>query len=62
MSEKKAADKPARAKGTRKSARSTAASDEPSGRFTDEERAAMKERARELKAASRFRGCHRMTR
>jgi uncharacterized protein YdhG (YjbR/CyaY superfamily) len=37
----------------RKSARRTAASDETSGRFSDDERAAMKERARELKAASR---------
>ncbi len=37
---------------TRKSARSTAVIDETSGRFTADEVAAMKERARELKAAS----------
>jgi uncharacterized protein YdhG (YjbR/CyaY superfamily) len=43
-------------KDTQKSARSTTATDEASVRFTDEERAAMKERARELKAASRSRG------
>ncbi len=35
------------------SARSTAGTDPKSERFTDEERAAMKERARELKAAAR---------
>ena len=40
-------------KATRKSAKSTAATDETSETFSDEERAAMKERARELKAASR---------
>ena len=39
MAEKKAAGKPARAKGTQKA-----------GGFTDEERAAMRERAREMKA------------
>ena len=44
--------KPAR-KGTRQSARSTAASDETSKGFTDEERAAMQERAQELKAEAR---------
>ena len=56
MSEKKAPGKPARAKGTPKSAGSaTAGSKKPTG-FTAEERAAMKERARELKAeASRAR-------
>jgi uncharacterized protein YdhG (YjbR/CyaY superfamily) len=36
-----------------KSAKSAAAIDEPSARFTAEERAAMKERSKELKAASR---------
>jgi uncharacterized protein YdhG (YjbR/CyaY superfamily) len=40
-------------KATQKSARSTAASGEKSEGFTDEERAAMKERARELKAEAR---------
>ena len=44
MSEKKAPGKIARAKGAQKSAKSTEG-------FTDEERAAMKERAQELKAA-----------
>jgi len=38
---------------TRKSARSTTASGKSSEGFTDEERAAMKQRARELKAAAR---------
>jgi uncharacterized protein YdhG (YjbR/CyaY superfamily) len=38
-------------KGTRRSAKSTAG--EAPGRFTDEERAAMKERAQELKASTR---------
>jgi len=38
---------------TRKSARSTTASGKTSEGFTDEERAAMKQRARELKAAAR---------
>jgi uncharacterized protein YdhG (YjbR/CyaY superfamily) len=37
-------------KATRKSAKSTTATNKKSKRFTDEERAAMKERARELKA------------
>src|SRR5262250_3349324 len=45
MSEKKA-------KGTQKSAKSTTASNKKSGGFTDEERAAMKERAKETKAAT----------
>jgi len=40
-------------KDTPKSARSTTAIDKTSGRFSDEERDAMKERARELKAAAR---------
>ncbi len=40
-------------KDTQESAKSTAAADKTSERWTDEERAAMKERARELKAASR---------
>ena len=40
-------------KETQKSASSTTATDKTSERFTDEERAAMQERARELKAASR---------
>lgn len=41
------------AKGTQKSTRSTAAPGKNSKGFTDEERAAMKERARELKAEAR---------
>ena len=40
-------------KATQKSAKSTTATDKPSKGFTPEERAAMKERARELKAAAR---------
>ena len=40
-------------KDTQKSATSTTAVDETSKRFTDEERAAMKQRAQELKAAKR---------
>jgi uncharacterized protein YdhG (YjbR/CyaY superfamily) len=40
-------------KATQKSAKSTAASGKKSKGFTDEERAAMKERAQELKAAAR---------
>jgi uncharacterized protein YdhG (YjbR/CyaY superfamily) len=44
--------KPAR-KGTQRSAKSTAASGKTSAGFTDEERAAMRERARELKAEAR---------
>ena len=39
--------------GAQKSAKSTAASGKTSGGFTDEERAAMKERAQELKAEAR---------
>ena len=38
---------------TQKSAKSSTAIDKTSGRFSDEERAAMKERAQELKAATR---------
>ena len=53
MSEKKAPDKLAHAKGTQKSAKSTTATGEKSKGFTDEERAAMKERAQELKAEAR---------
>ena len=45
-------NKPAR-EGSRKSANVTAASDTASSGFTDEERAAMKERAQELKAEAR---------
>jgi uncharacterized protein YdhG (YjbR/CyaY superfamily) len=40
-------------KDTQKSAKSTTAIDKTSGGFSDEERGAMKERARELKAAAR---------
>ena len=40
-------------KDTQKSAKSTTATDKTSEGFTDEERAAMKERAQELKAAAR---------
>ncbi len=40
-------------KDMQKSAKSSTAIDEASGRFSDEERDAMKERARELKAAAR---------
>ena len=40
-------------KGTQKSAKSTTATDKKSKGFTDEERAAMKERAQELKAEAR---------
>ena len=53
MSEKKAPDKLAHAKGTQKSAKITTAIDKKFEGFTDEERAAMKERAQELKAAAR---------
>ena len=56
MSEKKAPGKLAHAKGTQKSAKSTTVNAKAEG-FTDEERAAMKERAQELKAAAR-RGPH----
>jgi uncharacterized protein YdhG (YjbR/CyaY superfamily) len=45
--------KPAK-KDTRKSARSTTANDKRSEGFTEEERAAMKERAQELKAEARL--------
>ena len=51
MSEKKAPGKLADAKGTQKPTKSTAG--KASKGFTDEERAAMKERAQELKAAAR---------
>ena len=53
MSEKKAPDKLAHAKGTQKSAKSTTAIGKTVKGFTDEERVAMKERAQELKAAAR---------
>jgi uncharacterized protein YdhG (YjbR/CyaY superfamily) len=48
MAEKKPAKK-----GTQKSAKSTSATGKASKGFTDEERAAMRERAQELKAAAR---------
>jgi len=44
------------AKGTQKSARRAAATSRESRRFTDEERAAMKDRAQELKRADRADG------
>lgn len=53
MTEKKAPGRLARAKGAPKSAKSTTAVDKKSEGFTDEERAAVKERAQELKAAAR---------
>ena len=53
MSEKKAPGKLARAKGTPKPAKSTTATGKKSQGFTDEERAAMKEHAQELKASAR---------
>ena len=53
MSEKKAPDKLAHAEGTQKSAKSTTAINKKVKGFTDEERAAMKERAQELKAEAR---------
>ncbi len=53
MSEKKAAGKLVHAKGTQKSAKSTTAISRKVKGFTDEERAAMKERAQELKAEAR---------
>ena len=53
MSEKKAPGKLARAKGTQKSAKSTTSTGKKSKGFTDEDRAAMKERAQELKGAAR---------
>jgi hypothetical protein len=59
------AEKKPTKKGTQKSARSTAAIRRASRGFTDEERAAMRERAHELKAAARpgkvvcfFQGAH----
>src|SRR5262245_33460237 len=52
MSEKKVPGKRADAKGGPKSAKSTAAVEKPSKGFTAEERAAMKERVQELKAAA----------
>jgi uncharacterized protein YdhG (YjbR/CyaY superfamily) len=51
MSEKKAPGKRARAKATQKQTKSTTG--EASRGFTEEERAAMRERAQELKAAAR---------
>jgi uncharacterized protein YdhG (YjbR/CyaY superfamily) len=51
MSEKEAPGKTARAKGTKKPAKSNTG--KASNGFTDEERAAMRERAQELKAAAR---------
>ena len=53
MSEKKAPGKLAHAKGTQKSVKSTTAINKKVKGFTDEERAAMKERSQELKAATR---------
>ncbi len=47
------ADRKPAENGTQKSAKSTTASGRTSSGFTDEERAAMKERARELKAEAR---------
>ena len=53
MSDKKTPSKLARAKGTQKPAKSAAAASKKSEGFTDEERAAMKERAQEIKAEAR---------
>ena len=53
MPEKKVAGKLAKPEGAKKSAKSTTADDKKREGFSDEERAAMKERAKELKAASR---------
>jgi uncharacterized protein YdhG (YjbR/CyaY superfamily) len=53
MPKKKAPGKNDQGKGTQKSARTTGLEDKRSGGFTDEELAAMKERAQELKAAAR---------
>jgi hypothetical protein len=53
MSPKEDPGKLARAKGAQKSAGRTDAGQKKSAGFTDEERAAMKERARELKAEAR---------
>ncbi|MHB1194002.1 MAG: iron chaperone [Longimicrobiales bacterium] len=57
MSKKKLPERPARPKRARRPAKGTPATDTTSEGFTDEERAAMKERAQELKAARR-RGPH----
>ena len=53
MSEKKAPEKVARAKGTQKPAKSTTKIGKTVTRFTDDEKAAMKERAKELKSEAR---------
>src|SRR5262245_58298121 len=53
MSEKEASGKRTRAKGTQKTAKSATASNRKSRGFSDEEQAAMKERAQELKAEAR---------
>ena len=53
MSKKKAVGKPARAKGTQKSAKSTTAVGKTVEGFTAEERAAMKARSQELKMEAR---------
>jgi uncharacterized protein YdhG (YjbR/CyaY superfamily) len=50
------ADKRPARKGTRKPSSATAARDKVTGGFTEDERAAMRERAKELKAARRSRG------
>ena len=52
MSEKKAPGKLAHAKGTQKSAKSTTVTGKASKGFSDEEKAAARERARELKAGT----------
>ena len=53
MSKKKAPGKLAEAKSTQRASKSETGKDKASEGFTDEERAAMRERARELKAAGR---------
>ncbi len=53
MAKKEAPGKPARAGGTRKPARSAGVKGKGEARFTEEERAAMRERAQELKAGRR---------
>ena len=53
MPEKKAAGQSARAKGAKKSAGSTTAKGDAAAGFTDEEKEAMKERVREMKAEAR---------
>lgn len=53
MPGKNASSKPTRAKTPQKAVKSTAGRDRKSAGFTDEERAAVKERARELKAEGR---------